>query len=165
MSTTPEINTQGWLGKPKLPPLILTIYLACLFVIPNLHEKMKTGREKSSHQSELSNCVPNRVFSVWQKLTQRQHSEVLHLVREIIGKKKFRSHPHKTLKRVMYPGWCTLGWCTQGQPYSVAVKFGVLCFSRPGLRVRILGADLAHLSATCGRIQKRGRLAQMLAQG
>lgn len=61
---------------------------ACLFVRPNLDEKIETGDEKSPYQSQLSNCVLKQFFTVWQKLPRKQHNEVPHLVKRENRKKR-----------------------------------------------------------------------------
>ena len=64
----------------------MAIHLAGVFVRPNWDEKIKPSSEKSSQQSELPSWVPQRL-----KLTRKQHSEVLHLVkRDTRGKKRFK---------------------------------------------------------------------------
>ena len=57
---------------------------------------------------------------------------------------------------------------TWGQPHSLVVKFDTACFSSPGSRVQIPGADWHHLSATpwwqpTYKVEEDWQ--QMLAQG
>ena len=55
---------------------------------------------------------------------------------------------------------------TPGQPHGLVVKFGMLCFSSPGLVPRHGPTPLSSGHAVVAtHIQNRGRLAQMLAQG
>lgn len=55
---------------------------------------MKTSGEKGFRQSEL----PKGFFSVWQKLTQKQHSEVPHTVKRVNRKRHLGPINIKPLK-------------------------------------------------------------------
>lgn len=61
-------------------------------------KRLRVGGEKSSYQCELTNCIPNRFFLFGRNLPISKTVKFHIWLKDITGKKQFRSHQYKTLK-------------------------------------------------------------------